>query len=90
MYPALVNDTDGLVSAIRAAMEMASQPVPDTFFSPAALDAGFFLAEGGQAVMWGPGQMEQFHSDEEAIEIEELALGARGYLALMEYLLGTR
>ena len=89
MYPALVDESCDLVRVIRQAIS-AEDSALDTFFSPAALDAGYFLTKGSQAVMWGPGKMEQFHSSEEAVALDDLARGARGYLGLMRRLLGTR
>ena len=39
--------------------------------------------------MWGPGRMEQFHTDEESVLIEELVAGAKGYLGFLESALTT-
>jgi acetylornithine deacetylase/succinyl-diaminopimelate desuccinylase-like protein len=37
--------------------------------------------------MWGPGDMDQWHSEDERISVNELQSGARGYFGLIrEYL----
>ena len=36
----------------------------------------------------GPGRMELFHSDEEYLLVQDLALGARDYFALIQSYLG--
>jgi acetylornithine deacetylase len=73
------------VTAVRAAIGL---PPPETLYSPGALDAGFLVAQGCEAAMWGPGCMELFHSDEEYLLVEELVFGAQGYLALIQSYLG--
>jgi acetylornithine deacetylase/succinyl-diaminopimelate desuccinylase-like protein len=60
---------------------------PPTFYSHGALDAGYFCAKGAEATMWGPGDMDQWHSEDERISVDELQCGAQGYFGLIrEYL----
>jgi acetylornithine deacetylase/succinyl-diaminopimelate desuccinylase-like protein len=62
-------------------------PSPPTFYSHGALDAGYFCAKGAEATMWGPGEMDQWHSEDERISVDELQAGARAYFGLVrEYL----
>jgi acetylornithine deacetylase/succinyl-diaminopimelate desuccinylase-like protein len=47
---------------------------------PAWSDAGLIAAYAGSAaVVWGPGSLESAHSDEERVEIAQLAPAAKGY-----------
>jgi acetylornithine deacetylase len=88
MYPALIDEKADLVQGIRDAARAAGTVVPGTMFSQAALDAGFFQRGGAQAVMWGPGDMNQFHADEEHVPIDDLMLGMSNYAALIEHICG--
>ena len=39
--------------------------------------------------MWGPGDMDQWHSADERIAVPDLIDGAAGYLGLIEEYLGS-
>lgn len=65
-------------------------PVPETYWSHAALDAGYLQVNGCEASMWGPGRIEQFHADEEMLLMSELSAGAKAYLGFLESALGLR
>src|SRR5262245_53351533 len=87
MHPAELPEQRPLASAIRKGCEGEKLPSPATFYSHGALDAGYFCAKGAEATMWGPGDMDQWHSEDERISIDELQSGARGYFGLIrEYL----
>jgi len=58
--------------------------VPATFYSHGALDAGFFCREGAESAMWGPGGIEQWHSDDERIAVPDLVTGALAYRGMIE------
>jgi acetylornithine deacetylase/succinyl-diaminopimelate desuccinylase-like protein len=88
MYPCEISRQGKLFRAVTAARAAIGLPPPETLYSHGALDAGFLVAQGCEAAMWGPGRMELFHSDEEYLLVEELALGARDYLALIQSYLG--
>jgi acetylornithine deacetylase len=61
---------------------------PPTFHSHGALDAGYFCFKGGEAAMWGPGDMDQWHSADERIAVPDLIDGAASYFGLIEEYLG--
>jgi acetylornithine deacetylase len=87
MHPAELNPQGSLAGAIQRGCEQVKLPAPPTFYSHGALDAGYFCAKGAEATMWGPGDMDQWHSEDERIAVDELHSGARGYFGLIrEYL----
>jgi acetylornithine deacetylase len=88
IYPCEISRGRKLFRAAAAARAGTGLPLPETLYSHSALDAGFLVARGCEAAMWGPGRMELFHSDEEYLLVEELALGAEDYLALIQSYLG--
>jgi acetylornithine deacetylase/succinyl-diaminopimelate desuccinylase-like protein len=57
---------------------------PATFGSHGALDAGFFCHKGAESAMWGPGAVEQWHSDDERIAVSDLIAGAVAYRGMIE------
>jgi acetylornithine deacetylase len=90
MYPCEISRDGPLFSAIRISRAESGQPEPETLYSHGALDAGFLVARGCDAAMWGPGRTEQFHADDEQLLVSELVAGAQGYLALIESYLGAK
>ena len=54
-----------------------------------ALDAGYFTQFGTEAVMLGPGNIEQFHSTEETVLVSDLCAMARVYRALIDVCLSA-
>jgi acetylornithine deacetylase len=89
MYPCEISREGKLFRAVAAARAAMGLPPPETLYSHGALDAGFLVARGCEAAMWGPGRMDLFHCDEEYLLVEDLALGARDYFALIQsYLKG--
>jgi acetylornithine deacetylase len=83
MHPAEVSETGSLVSAIVDGCQRMGLPRPEMFHSHGALDAGYFCARGTESVMWGPGNMDQWHSNDERIAVRDLIAGANGYLGLI-------
>ncbi|MSQ73072.1 MAG: M20/M25/M40 family metallo-hydrolase [Betaproteobacteria bacterium] len=79
MYPCEIAADGPLLRAIREGHARAGLPPPAVFYSHSALDAGYLLRMGCEAAMWGPGRMEQFHSDDEFTLVSELVAGARAY-----------
>lgn len=94
MYPCAIADDGPFLRHVRAGHAAHGLPPPETFYSHGALDAGFLVEQGCEASMWGPGRMEQFHTDEESLLIDELVAGAKAYLGFLESALtapaGTR
>ena len=85
MYPCEISEAGPLFSAIAAARRIAGRPPVDVLYSHGALDAGFLGTKGCDAAMWGPGRMEQFHSDEETLLESELIASAEDYLDLIRH-----
>jgi acetylornithine deacetylase/succinyl-diaminopimelate desuccinylase-like protein len=87
MHPAEASPQGPLVTAIRRGCEGMKLPSPPTFYSHGALDAGYFYAKGSEATMWGPGDMDQWHSEDERISVDDLQSGTQAYFGLIrEYL----
>lgn len=84
MYPCAIAEEGPFLRHVLAGHAAQGLPPPETFYSHGALDAGFLVTQGCEASMWGPGRMEQFHTDEESLLIRELAAGARAYLGFLE------
>jgi acetylornithine deacetylase len=84
MYPCEISPDGALARAILAGHRKAGLPAPATFFSHSALDAGFLQQQGCEATMFGPGRMEQFHSEDEFIAVSELEHGAAAYLGFLQ------
>jgi acetylornithine deacetylase len=88
MYPCEISREGKLFRAVTAARTSMGLPPPEPLYSHGALDAGFLVARGCEAAMWGPGRMELFHSNEEYLLVQELTLGAQDYLGLIRSYLG--
>src|SRR6478752_4239840 len=84
MYPAEIAPDGILMRAVNEGCRRMGLGVPPTFHSHGALDAGYFCFKGGEASMWGPGDMDQWHSADERIAVPDLIDGAVGYLGLIE------
>jgi acetylornithine deacetylase len=89
MYPNETKDDGPLMSLLRAAYEDADAGDAATVTCNFALDAGYFGHRGIEAVMLGPGEIDQFHSDEEHVPVAELVRMARVYRALIGRALGN-
>ncbi len=87
MYPCEISLEGTLAKTIIAGHRRAGLDPPATFFSHSALDAGFLQQRGCEATMFGPGRMEQFHSDNEFILVSELERGATAYLGWLKEIL---
>ena len=60
--------------------------MPDTFYSPGSLDAGYLIQHGTVALKWGPGDPAQFHTDEERVPVADVVLMAQRYKAVLNQL----
>ena len=88
MLPHELRPDAALVKMIGEAHAAAHLPTPGLFHSAAALDAGFLAARGCEATMWGPGAMEQFHSNEELVPVRAVVDVARAYRELIRLAAG--
>jgi acetylornithine deacetylase len=84
MYPAEIAPDGAFMRAVNGGCRRMGQTPPATFYSHGALDAGFFCVKGGESAMWGPGAIEQWHSDDERIAVADLVAGAAGYRGMIE------
>ena len=84
MYPAEIAPDGAFMRAVSGGCRRMGLPSPPTFHSHGALDAGFFCFKGAEAAMWGPGAIEQWHSEDERIAVTDLAAGAVSYLGMIE------
>jgi len=88
MYPAEIAQDGTLMRAVNGSCRRVGLGSPPTFYSHGALDAGYFCFKGGEAAMWGPGDMDQWHSNDERIAVPDLIDGAASYFGLIEEYLG--
>jgi len=72
MYPNELDTGSELFRQLEVAFNAAGQPAPEAIYCNFALDAGYFGKQGIEAVMLGAGEIEQFHSNEEHVLIEDL------------------
>jgi acetylornithine deacetylase len=84
MYPNEITLDGPLFSRLRAAFARAGQGAPEPFYCNFALDAGYFGRKGIEAVMLGPGEVDQFHSDEEQVLVADLVAMAHVYHRIIE------
>ena len=84
MYPAEIAPGGAFMRAVAAGCRRMGIDPPATFASHGALDAGFFCHKGAESAMWGPGAVEQWHSDDERIAVSDLIAGAVAYRGMIE------
>jgi acetylornithine deacetylase len=84
MYPNEIPLDGPLYRHLTLAFDRAGLGPPSPFYCNFALDAGFFGRTGVEAVMLGPGDVEQFHSDDEYVHVADLIALARVYRGLIE------
>ena len=89
MYPNEVADDGPLMTLLRAAYADAGLGAAEKVVCNFALDAGYFGHRGIEAVMLGPGEIDQFHSEEEHVQISDMLDMARVYHALVARALGA-
>jgi acetylornithine deacetylase len=64
-----------------AALRAAGAP-GETFYLPAALDAGYLCRAGAAALMLGPGDPAQAHTADEQVALDDVVLAADAYYRL--------
>ncbi len=82
MFPNEITTQADLYRRLTAAQQAAGIS-PGSFHCNFALDAGFFGHRGVEAVMFGPGTVEQFHSNEETVLVADLVRAAKAYYDLI-------
>lgn len=88
MYPNEIAVDSTLMQALYKAFTTAGDPNPEHFYCNFALDAGYLARAGIQAVMLGPGEVDQFHSSEESVLVADLSRMANVYYRMIEQCLG--
>jgi acetylornithine deacetylase len=83
MYGHAIDSGAEILQSIAGALRSAGRPVPSIEYSSGALDAGYLNNLGVEAIMWGPGDPMQFHTDEEAVSVAELTDVAGSYRAAL-------
>jgi len=84
MYPNEIETRGPLFRKIHEAFGRAGRGVPEPLYCNFALDAGYFGRQGIEAVMLGAGEIEQFHSDEEHVLVDDLLSATEIYYQLMK------
>ncbi len=84
MYPNEIATSGLLFRTLEEAFSKAGKGPPEPLYCNFALDAGYFGRQGIEAVMLGPGEIEQFHSDEEHVLVSDLLAATEIYYELMK------
>ncbi|MDB6082198.1 MAG: acetylornithine deacetylase [Gammaproteobacteria bacterium] len=82
MFPNEISPDGKLYRRLTAALGSAGLN-PTSFHCNFALDSGFFGRNGVESVMFGPGAVDQFHSNEEYVLVADLTAAARVYYELI-------
>lgn len=83
MFPNDVADDERFMDRLMRGPELLGESAPQVSYSHGCLDAGFFTEQGSPAVMWGPGDVERWHSADESVSVADLESGARAYAGFM-------
>jgi acetylornithine deacetylase len=81
MYPSEVAHDCGLAAATARSVREVTKKEAESFYSPAALDAGFLNRTGIETIMFGPGDLRFAHTDGEAVSLQEVRDAAKIYAA---------
>jgi acetylornithine deacetylase len=90
MYPNEISMDGPFMQVLRAAFAAAGEPDAEPFYCNFALDAGYLARSGIEAVMLGPGEVDQFHSNEENVLVSDLVAMSNIYYRIIEQCLGHR
>ena len=82
MYPSEVPADSPFVGRLRAAFAAAGHPDPSLTYSHGCIDAGLFSSRGIPAVMLGAGEQEMWHTTDESVALDAVALTAEVYTAV--------
>jgi acetylornithine deacetylase len=78
-YPSEVEDDSIIIDKLTDSIESMCDDKAKTFYSNSAIDAGYLNKINIPAVMYGPGDMKQWHTDNEILYIDDLLKGAFVY-----------
>ena len=81
MYPAEVALDSPFVERLREAFATAGYPDPPLTYSHGCIDAGLFCSRGIPAVMLGAGEQEMWHTIDESVALDAIAITAQVYTA---------
>jgi acetylornithine deacetylase/succinyl-diaminopimelate desuccinylase-like protein len=81
---------DPLVTSVRGAVEAATGRSPELAGFPGGCSTMLMLDRGIKSVVYGPGDLEQAHSADEWVDVEQLYQAARAYAAIAYCLLSPR
>lgn len=81
MHPAEVAPDSPFVDTLRTAFAAAGHPDPQLTHSHGCIDAGLFCSRGIPAVMLGAGEQEMWHTIDESVSLDAVALTAEVYTA---------
>lgn len=84
MKAAKVSEDSSILGHIHHGASLVSLGARPTFYSRGALDAGLLNNDACEAVMWGPGDMDDWHSNEEMISVDDLEEGAKAYAGFLQ------
>ncbi|TFL11341.1 M20 family peptidase [Pusillimonas caeni] len=84
MYPNELPLESDFFHKLTKAFKLGTGSAPQTFHCNFALDAGYFCRRGIPAVMLGPGEVDQFHSNEEHVLVSDLVDMSKIYYSLIE------
>jgi len=84
MYPNEISTDGPLFRKLAEAFDQSGHGRPEPLYCNFALDAGYFARRGIEAVMLGPGEIDQFHSSEEHVLISDLVAMAQVYRAVID------
>ncbi|MXV89644.1 MAG: M20 family metallopeptidase [Acidimicrobiia bacterium] len=82
MYPSEVAPDSPFVDTLRTAFAAAGHPDPPLTYSHGCIDAGLFSSRGIPAVMLGAGEQEMWHTIDESVALDAVALSAQVYTAV--------
>lgn len=88
MYPNELALDGPFFAKLRAAFSAAGQGGPQAFYCNFALGAGYLSRKGIEAVMLGPGEVNQFHANEEQVLVSDLIGMANVYYQLIGQCVG--
>jgi acetylornithine deacetylase len=87
MYASEVAQDVPVAEAASSAIRELTKSEAQWFYSPAALDAGFFNRHGIETIMLGPGDLRFAHTEYELVSLQEVREAARIYAATVLQLL---